>query len=195
MMDTDDKKRCFGGAPGKEFYAHYHDEEWAIPVHDDRLLFEMLILEGAQAGLSWETILKRRKAYKQAFHDFDPIKVAQMTDEELDALRQNPAIIRNRLKIYAARQNAEVYLCIQKEFGSFASYLWKFVDNKPIINRWHRFEEVPASTEESIALSKDLKKRGMTFVGPTIMYAFMQAVGLVNDHLVDCWCHNLSVKR
>jgi DNA-3-methyladenine glycosylase I len=185
------KKRCFGDAPGKEFYAHYHDHEWAIPVHDDRLLFEMLILEGAQAGLSWETILKRRNAYRQAFHDFDPIKVAHMEDTELNALCQNPAIIRNKLKIYAARQNAKVYLRIQKEFSSFATYLWKFVDNKPIINNWQRFEDLPQSTAESVALSKDLKKRGMVFVGPTIIYAYMQAVGLVNDHLVDCWCYNL----
>lgn len=184
----DEKKRCFGGAPGKEFYAKYHDEEWGIPVHDDRHLFEMLILEGAQAGLSWETILKRREGYRRAFYHFEPIKVASMSDQELDLLRQDASIIRNRLKIYAARQNAQVFLQIQKEFGSFDRYLWAFVKQKPITNHWQTFKNVPVTTPESDALSKDLKKRGMTFVGSTIIYAYMQAVGLVNDHLADCWC-------
>lgn len=188
QVSSDGKKRCFGGSPGKEFYADYHDNEWGIPVHDDRHLFEMLILEGAQAGLSWETILKRRKDYRTAFHHFDPSKVAQMTDSELEDLRENEKIIRNRLKIYAARQNALVYLKIQKEFGSFERYLWGFVKGKPIVNEWKCFQEIPVTTPESIALSKDLKKRGMTFVGPTIIYAYMQAVGLVNDHTADCWC-------
>lgn len=183
----DEKVRCFGGQPGKEFYAQYHDDEWGVPVHDDRHLFEMLILEGAQAGLSWETILKRREGYRKAFYDFDPNKVASMSDEELDALLKNEQIIRNRLKVYGARQNARVFLEIQREFGSFDSYLWAFVDGKPIVNRWRTFQEVPAKTRESDALSKDLKKRGMTFVGSTIIYAFMQAVGLVNDHLMSCW--------
>ncbi len=182
--------RCFGNGPGKEFYAEYHDREWGIPVHDDRHLFEMLILEGAQAGLSWETILKRRDAYRKAFHHFDPIKVSKMKDAELEALRQNDTIIRNRLKIYAARQNARAFLEIQKEFGTFSNYLWSFVKGKPIKNRWKSFKEVPATTPESNALSKDLKKRGMTFVGPTIMYAYMQAVGLVDDHLVGCFKHS-----
>ncbi len=185
--DTDGKKRCFGGQAGKEFYTEYHDNEWGIPVHDDRHLFEMLILEGAQAGLSWETILKRRKAYRKAFHNFDPSKVASMRDSDLEALRQNPNIIRNRLKIYAARQNAVVFLSIQKEFGSFNRYVWGFVQGKPIVNHWKQFKDVPPFTLESTALSKDLKKRGMTFVGPTIIYAFMQAVGLVNDHFIGCW--------
>jgi DNA-3-methyladenine glycosylase I len=189
IISADGKNRCFGGQPGKEFYADYHDTEWGIPQHADRHLFEMLILEGAQAGLSWETILKRRNAYRKAFHHFDPLKVAAMTDKDLDDLCQNPEIIRNRLKIYAARQNARIYLLIQQEFGSFDSYLWRFVRGKPIINHWKSFQEVPAMTPESTALSKDLKKRGMTFVGPTIMYAFMQAVGLVNDHLTTCWLH------
>lgn len=184
-----EKKRCFGNGPGKEFYAKYHDEEWAVPSHDDRHLFELLILEGAQAGLSWETILKRRSGYKKAFYDFDPAKVAAMSDEELDSLRQNADIIRNRLKIYATRQNAKVFLLLQKEYGSFDRYLWGFVQGKPIVNQWNHWKEVPVETEESIALSKDLKKRGMTFVGPTIMYAYMQAVGLVNDHLIDCCCN------
>lgn len=189
QLSTDGKKRCFGYAAGKEFYADYHDNEWGIPVHDDRHLFEMLILEGAQAGLSWETILKRRDGYRKAFHRFDPAKVASMKDEELELLRENPEIIRNRLKINAARQNARVFLEIQQEWGSFDRYLWSFVKGKPIINRWKTLKDAPVTTAESDALSKDLKKRGMTFVGSTIIYAYMQAVGLVNDHSVDCWCH------
>lgn len=186
----ENKKRCFGSAPGKEFYAEYHDKEWGIPVYDDRQLFEMLILEGAQAGLSWETILKRREEYRRAFYHFDPEKVANMTDGELNSLLENPGIIRNRLKIYAARQNASVFLQIQKKFGSFSNYVWKFVDHKPVLTRRKSLTDIPASTPHSCALSKDLKKRGMTFVGSTIMYAFMQAVGLVDDHLVDCPCAN-----
>ena len=154
---SDNKKRCFWSQPGKEFYAHYHDTEWGVPSHDDKHLFEMLILEGAQAGLSWETILKRRKAYQEAFHNFDPRKVAAMGDDELEALRHNEGIIRNRLKIYAARKNAQAFLNIQKEYGSFSKYLWNFVGNKPIKNHWKSFKEVPASTAESIALSKILK--------------------------------------
>jgi DNA-3-methyladenine glycosylase I len=185
---NDGKIRCFGNSPGKEFYAEYHDKEWGIPVHDDRHLFEMLILEGAQAGLSWETILKRREGYREAFHRFNPVKVAAMDDEELEALLHNEKIIRNRLKVFAARKNAIVFLKIQKEFGSFDTYLWKFVNGKPIINKHREFKDVPVTTPESDALSKDLKKRGMTFVGSTIIYAYMQAVGLVNDHLTSCWC-------
>jgi DNA-3-methyladenine glycosylase I len=180
-------KRCFGD--GKEFYEEYHDHEWGIPVHDDRHLFEMLILEGAQAGLAWETILKRREGYREAFHRFDPKKVAAMSDKELESLLKNEKIIRNRLKVFGARQNAQVFLEIQKEFGSFDRYVWAFVDGKPIVGRRAHFKEVPAKTEVSDALSKDLKKRGMTFVGSTIIYAFMQAVGLVNDHLQGCFCH------
>jgi DNA-3-methyladenine glycosylase I len=182
------KKRCFGSAPGKEFYAEYHDNEWGVPVYDDRHLFEMLVLEGAQAGLSWETILKRREGYRKAFHNFDLLKVAQMSDAELDGLLKDEGIIRNRLKVYAARRNALVFLQIQKEFGSFSDYLWKFVEAKPIVSRRKSLREVPVSTPISDALSKDLKRRGMTFVGSTIMYAFMQAVGLMDDHLADCWC-------
>lgn len=188
----EEKKRCFGGQPGKEFYADYHDHEWGIPVHDDNHLFEMLILEGAQSGLSWETILKRREGYRKAFHYFDPKKVASMTDDELECLIQNEAIIRNRLKIYAARQNAKVFLTIQKEFGSFDKYLWRFVKGKPIVNQWKNMKEIPPTTRESDALSKDLKKRGMTFVGSTIIYAFMQAVGMVNDHLINCFCKKIK---
>lgn len=188
ILGGDGKRRCFGGQPGKEFYAEYHDNEWGIPVHDDKHLFEMLILEGAQAGLSWETILKRRKGYREAFYYFDPRKVALMTDDELNALLQNEKIIRNRLKIYAARQNAQVFLKIQQEYNSFDHYVWNFVKGKPIVNHRKKFSDVPVTTLESDALSKDLKKRGMTFVGSTIIYAYMQAVGLVNDHLADCWC-------
>ncbi|MBM3192427.1 MAG: DNA-3-methyladenine glycosylase I [Chlamydiae bacterium] len=180
-------KRCFGGVVGKEFYAAYHDKEWGIPSYDDRYLFEMLILEGAQAGLSWETVLKRREEYRKAFHHFDPSKVAAMTDRELEDLLVNSGIIRNRLKVYAARRNAAVFLKIQQEFGSFSCYVWRFVDGKPIVTRRKTLKELPASTKESDALSKDLKKRGMTFVGSTIMYAFMQAVGLVDDHLQGCF--------
>ncbi len=181
------KNRCFGGQPGKEFYAEYHDHEWGKPVHDDRHLFEMLILEGAQAGLSWETILKRREGYRKAFHNFNPAKVAAMSDKELEALLKDEKIIRNRLKVFAARQNAQVFLKIQQEFGSFDRYVWNFVKGKPIVKHRKSFKDVPPTTPESDALSKDLKKRGMTFVGSTIIYAFMQAVGLVNDHLADCW--------
>lgn len=182
-----DKKRCFGDKPEQKLYATYHDNEWGVPSHDDRHLFEMLILEGAQAGLSWETILKRRQGYRTAFFNFDPKKVATMTDAQLEALRTNPGIIRNRLKIYATRTNAQVFLAIQQEFGSFDQYVWGFVPNKPIINNWQSIKEAPTKTTESDCLSKDLKKRGMTFVGSTIIYAYMQAVGMVNDHSTDCW--------
>ena len=186
-ISNDGKKRCFGDAPGKEFYAEYHDKEWGVPVHDDRHLFEMLILEGAQAGLSWELILKRREGYRKAFHHFDPSKVAAMSDEDLNALLLNSEIIRNRLKVYAARRNARIFLEIQKEYGTFDRYLWQFVEGKTIVNRWEKFKEVPCCSVESATISKDLKKRGMTFVGPKIIYSYMQAVGLVDDHLIDCW--------
>ena len=187
IVGTDGKKRCFGGKPGQEFYAKYHDEEWGVPSHDDQHLFELLILEGAQAGLSWETILKRRDGYRRAFHNFDAIKVAAMTDDALEDLRNNPDIIRNRLKIYATRKNARVFLDIQKEFKTFDAYVWSFVKGQPIVNRRKQLKDVPATTAVSDALSKDLKKRGMTFVGSTIMYAYCQAVGMINDHLGDCW--------
>lgn len=187
---TNEKNRCFGGQPGKEFYASYHDTEWGIPEHDDNKLFELLILEGAQAGLSWETILKRRPGYQKAFHAFDPIKVASMSDLELDSLLQNKDIIRNRLKVYATRKNAQAFIRIQKEFNSFDHYIWGFVENKPIINHWKQFKDVPCRTDLSDLISKDLKKRGMTFVGSTIIYAYMQAIGLVNDHITTCWCYS-----
>lgn len=188
QASVDGKKRCFGGQVGKELYADYHDQQWGIPVHDDRELFEMLILEGAQAGLSWETILNKRAGYRAAFHQFEVNKVAAMTDAELEALLLNPNIVRNRLKIFAARKNAVVFSKIQQEFGSFDSYLWRYVEHKPVINQFKTFADVPASTALSDAISKDLKKRGMTFVGSTIIYAYLQAVGVVNDHLADCWC-------
>lgn len=184
------KRRCFGEGPAQQLYAEYHDREWGVPVHEDRLLFEMLILEGAQAGLSWETILKRREGYRTAFHHFDPSAVAAMSDAQLDALMENEKIIRNRRKIYAARQNANVFLKIQKEWGSFDRYVWRFVGGKQIINHWQHLKEVPVSTQESDALSQDLKKRGMSFVGSTIIYAYMQAVGLVDDHIAECWRKN-----
>lgn len=181
-----EKERCFG--TGKEFCEKYHDEEWGIPVHDDRHLFEMLCLEGAQAGLSWETILKRREGYRRLFHQFKPEIVAKMTDSELEEVLKDPAIIRNRLKVFSVRENAKVVLKIQEEFGSLDLYLWRFVNDAPIINHFERIDEVPCHSTTSNELSKDLKRRGMLFVGTTIIYAFMQAVGMVNDHLIKCPC-------
>jgi DNA-3-methyladenine glycosylase I len=181
-------KRCTWVGIDKPHYAEYHDNEWGIPVHDDQKHFEMLILEGAQAGLSWETILKRRQAYREAFKQFNPEAVAKMNDEELYGLLNDSGIIRNRLKIFSARKNAIVFLEIAQEFGSFDAYVWRFVQGNPIINQPKNLQEVPAWTTESDALSKDLKKRGMSFVGSTIIYAYMQAIGMVNDHLVDCFC-------
>ncbi len=180
----DNRKRCFGK---DELYARYHDEEWGVPVHDDKKLFEMLILEGAQAGLSWETVLKKREGYREAFKDWDIGAIVEMSDEELESLREFEGIIRNKLKIYSVRKNALVFLDIVDEFGSFDEYLWRFVDEEQIVNTWGKFKDVPVETEISRALSKDLKKRGMSFVGPTIMYAYMQAVGMVDDHLESCW--------
>ncbi len=188
------RNRCFGNKPGQEFYAHYHDHEWGIPQHDDRALFELLILEGAQAGLSWETILKKREGYKKAFYNFNPQQIVNMSDDELDALTENSEIIRNRLKIYATRKNSMAFLKIQKEFDSFNNYLWAYVTTPPAKNKCETYAELPTETDISRALSKDLKKRGMKFVGPTIMYAYMQAVGMVNDHLMGCWKYNHSKK-
>ncbi|MGA8165003.1 MAG: DNA-3-methyladenine glycosylase I [Waddliaceae bacterium] len=187
VLGVDGKIRCFGGQAGKELYGEYHDFEWGVPNHDDKKLFEMLILEGAQAGLSWETILKRREGYRKAFHHFDPAKVAAMKDKTLLAILKNEEIIRNRLKVFGARQNARVFLEIQKEFGSFDHYLWSFVEDRPIVNCRENIKNIPVKTPISDWLSKDLKKRGMTFVGPMIIYAYMQAVGLVNDHVMGCW--------
>ena len=187
VIGSDGKKRCFGGQVGKELLGVYHDTRWGIPLHDDAQLFEMLTLEGAQAGLSWETVLKKQNGYRKAFHHFNPSKVAKMSDTELEALLKNEEIIRNRLKIFSVRQNANVFLDIKKEFGSFDHYVWQFVNNKPIIGHRRNVKDIPVSTAISDALSKDLKKRGMKFVGSTIIYAFMQAVGMVNDHLIGCW--------
>lgn len=168
-------------------YIRYHDEEWGSPVYDDRIHFEFLILEGAQAGLSWSMILKKRGGYQKAFADFNPIKIARFTPARIERILLNPGVVRNRLKVNAAVNNAKRFLEIQKEFGSFNSYIWNFVGGKPKINRWKNIKEIPATTRESDALSKDLKNRGFKFVGSTVMYAHMQACGLVNDHLVDCW--------
>jgi DNA-3-methyladenine glycosylase I len=165
----------------------YHDREWGVPVHDDRLLFEFLILEGAQAGLSWETILRKRDGYRAAFNAFDPSVVARYKTGKIKALLANPAIIRNRLKVESAIQNAKSFLTVQREFGTFDAYIWRFVGGKAKQNRWNALHDIPARTPESDAMSKDLKRRGFRFVGSTICYAFMQAVGMVNDHLVECF--------
>ena len=165
----------------------YHDEEWGVPVHDDRLLFEFLVLEGAQAGLSWSTILNKRQSYRAAFDRFDPRKVARYDRRRVRALLADPGIVRNRLKIESAISNARAFLAVQKEFGSFDRYIWQFTGGRPIRNAFRSSKDVPASTNESDAMSKDLRKRGFGFVGSTICYAFMQATGMVNDHLVDCF--------
>jgi len=182
---------------GSELYREYHDREWGIPVRDDRLLFEFLILEGAQAGLSWSTILQRRESYRAAFDNFDASKVARYGAREKTKLLANPGIIRNRLKVDAAVANAQAFLAVQKEFGSFSDYLWQFVNHAPLVNRWANLRQVPAETAESKAMSRDLKKRGFRFVGPTICYAFMQAVGMVNDHVLECFRHpeNLAADK
>jgi DNA-3-methyladenine glycosylase I len=179
--------RCPWAAAGDPLYAAYHDEEWGVPLHDDRALFELLCLEGAQAGLAWITILRKREGYRKAFHGFDPQRVAAMSDGELDERMSDPEIVRNRLKIYAARKNARAFLETQAEHGSFDGYLWGWVDGKPIRNAWTEMGQVPAVTELAEAVSKDLKKRGFTFVGPTIVYAYLQSTGVVNDHVVSCF--------
>ena len=171
-------------------YINYHDREWGVPVHDDRLLFEFLILEGAQAGLSWITILRKRESYRKAFDNFNPEKVAKYSAKRVEKLLKNEGIIRNRLKINAAVRNAKSFLEIQKEFGSFDEYIWQFVNGKPKINRWKNLKDVPARTSESDLMSQDLKKRGFKFAGSTICYAFMQATGMVNDHTTDCFRYN-----
>jgi len=170
----------------------YHDAEWGVPVHDDTILFELLTLEGAQAGLSWETILKKRESYRDAFAGFDPARVARFTPARVERLLQNPGIVRNRLKVVSAVQNAKAFRLIQREFGSFDSYIWAFVGGEPRVNRRRAMSEVPPRTSESDAMSRDLLRRGFKFVGSTICYAFMQAVGLVNDHTVDCFRYSVS---
>lgn len=183
------QKRCAWVTPGNTLYEAYHDKEWGVPVHNDRTHFEFLILEGAQAGLSWLTILKRRDEYRKAFDHFDPKKVARYDEKKVEELMQNSGIIRNRLKLEAAINNAQRFLEVVKEFGSFDSYIWSFVGEKPIQYHRQSIKEIPAITPEAQKLSKDLKKRGFKFVGPTIIYAHMQAIGMVNDHTVDCFRH------
>ncbi len=178
-------KRCAWAS--NELNIPYHDSEWGVPVHDDRLFFEFLVLEGAQAGLSWDTVLKKRDAYRAAFDNFDPVKVAKYSDAKCAKLMLNEGIIRNRLKIASAVRNAKAFLAVQKEFGSFDTYIWGFVGGKPIVNKLKGRGDIQATTDNSDAMSKDLKKRGFNFVGSTIMYAFMQATGMVNDHLTSCF--------
>lgn len=174
--------------PGSDpLYVAYHDEEWGVPIHDDRRWFEFIVLDGAQAGLSWITILRKRENYRRAFDNFDPTKVAAYDEAKIAALLTDPGIVRNRLKINSAVRNAQAFLSIQEAFGSFDAYVWPFVGGRPLVNAWASLSEIPAETAEARALSKDLKQRGFTFVGPTITYAFMQAAGLVNDHVVNCF--------
>jgi DNA-3-methyladenine glycosylase I len=179
--------RCEWAPLDQPRYLAYHDEEWGVPVHDDAHLFEMLTLEGAQAGLSWSTILNKREGYREAFRGFDPAKVARFSPAIVQRLLQNPAIVRNRLKVESTVQNARAVLGVQRDVGSLDAYLWAFVDGTPLVNRWHSLADVPAETDRSRAMSKDLKRRGFRFVGPTVCYAFMQACGLVNDHVEDCF--------
>lgn len=179
-------KRCDWAKASNPTYLKYHDKVWGKPIYEDKELFKMLCLEGAQAGLSWETILMKIPGYEKNFHSFDPVKMSQMNDCELEKILRDKSIVRNRLKVYAFRANAQAYLKITKEKGFFSKYLWEFVNNKPIVNSWKTIKEVPTSTAESEAMSNSLKKHGFKFVGKTICYAFMQAVGIVNDHLKDC---------
>ena len=189
------KRRCAWAADADPLYQKYHDREWGVPVHDDRRLFEFLILEGAQAGLSWSTILTKRRNYRKAYDNFDPRKIARYDAARVRRLLRDPGIVRNRLKIRASILNARAFLAIQKEFGSFNKYIWKFVGGQPIQNRRGSLQHVPARTQESDAMSKDLKRRGFKFVGSTICYAFMQAVGMVNDHTVDCFRYRQLTRR
>lgn len=183
------KTRCGWAATASELDQQYHDTEWGVPVYDDRQLFEMMILEGAQAGLSWTTILKKREGYREAFDHFDTAKIAQYDDAKQAELLQNPGIVRNRLKVAATITNARLFLEVQEKEGSFADYVWQFVEGKPIQNHWTSMEQVPVTTTASDLMSKVLKKRGFKFVGSTICYAYMQATGMVNDHTIDCFCH------
>ena len=185
MAEKAAKKRCFGG--DSPLYQRYHDEEWGVPVHDDRTLFEFLILEGAQAGLSWSTILNKRENYRRLFDGFDPERVARFTPARVEKILLDPGIVRNRLKVAGSVKNARAFLAVQAERGSFDSYVWEFVGGAPIQGGRSALRDIPATTSESDALSKDLRRRGFTFVGSTIMYAFMQAVGMVNDHVQDCF--------
>lgn len=182
-------KRC-AWANGDTLTMAYHDYEWGVPVHDDRLLFEFLVLEGAQSGLSWITILRKRENYRRAFNDFEPRKIASYDDGKVEELLLDPGIVRNRLKIKAAINNARALLEVQKEFGSFDAYIWQFVDGKPVQNRRQELSEIPAMTPDSKRMSSNLVRRGFSFAGPTVCYAFMQAIGMVNDHIVDCFRHD-----
>ena len=184
----DPKIRCWW-CGDDELYQQYHDQEWGRPVKDEQRLFEMLILEGVQAGLSWITVLRKRAHYRKVFHNFNINKVAKMSDAELEALLLDPGIIRNRLKVFATRKNAHAFIEVQKEFGSFSHYIWGFVDHVPVISGVKNKHEIPAKTELSDQISKDLKKRNFTFIGSTIIYAYMQATGMVNDHLQNCFCY------
>lgn len=181
------KQRCAWAKT--ELSIEYHDREWGVPQHDDRMLFEYIVLDGAQAGLSWETILKKREGYRRAFDQFDARRVARYTPSKVEKLLTDPGIVRNRLKVTSAVDNARAFLQVQKEFGTFDAYLWQFVDGRTIQNAWTEMTDLPAQTAESQAMSKDLRRRGFRFVGPTICYALMQAAGMVNDHLVDCFRH------
>lgn len=192
MMAT--KKRCEWVTHDK-IYQDYHDEEWGVPSYDDQHLFEMLILEGAQAGLSWLTVLKKREGYRRAFDNFDVKKISRYKQPRIDKLLQNPEIIRNKLKVNAAVINARAFLEIKKEFNSFSEYIWQFIGGKPVINKWKSLSDIPVKTDVSDAMSKDLKKRGFKFIGSTICYAYMQAVGMVNDHTTDCACYKKCCKR
>jgi len=183
-------RRCDWSSLQDSLYREYHDKEWGVPVHDDRTIFEFLVLEGAQAGLSWGTILRKRENFRRAFEEFDPVKVARFDSRTVQRLLKNPGIIRNRLKINSAVQNARAFLEVQREFGSFDSYIWTFVGGSPRVNNWKRLSDIPAATPESEAMSRDLIRRGFRFVGPTICYAHMQATGMVNDHLVSCFRHS-----
>lgn len=188
------KRRC-EWLSNDEIYIEYHDKEWGVPVYDDFKLFEMLILEGSQAGLSWITILKRRETYRKAYDNFNPVKMSKWTDKKIETLLKDPGIIRNKLKVAAAKQNAKAFLEVVKEYGSFKSFIWSFVDNKPIKNSWKTISDIPATTKVSDAMSKALKKKGFKFVGSTICYAFMQAVGMVNDHTTDCFRYSQIKNR
>lgn len=187
-------KRCKWAEGVNDAYIEYHDTEWGVPVYDDRVQFEFLILEGAQAGLSWSTILNKRAGYRKHFADFDVQKVARFTPKRIEKILQDPAVVRNRLKVESAVSNAKAFIAVQKEFGSFSDYIWGFVGGKPMQNKFRKDGDVPATSPESDALSKDLKKRGFRFVGSTIMYAHMQATGLVNDHVTGCFRHKACAK-
>ncbi len=188
------RKRCGWCRPDVELYLQYHDHEWGVPLSGDRAIFEMLILEGMQAGLSWLTVLRKRQSFREAFDNFDPATVAAYDDRKIDELLSNPAIIRNRLKLETAPKNGHVVLQLQKEYGSLTRYLWQFIDFLPICNNFATMEDVPSQTDLSMVISKDLKKRGMNFVGPTIIYALMQAIGMVNDHEISCFRHAECLK-